>query len=120
MDAFEIEQLLAAQHREGEHTYADVFRAGTFSLGLAVWPAGKPDEQRPHTEDEVYVVLSGRGRIGVGREERAIGAGSVVFVPTGIEHRFFDIEEDLRVLVVWSPPYRSRSGAAAAGEAAAH
>jgi mannose-6-phosphate isomerase-like protein (cupin superfamily) len=38
------------------------------SLGLSVWPAGLPDEQRPHAEDEVYYVVEGRGRLQVADE----------------------------------------------------
>ena len=33
----------------------------------------------------------------------SIGAGSIIFVPANVEHRFHEIEEDLIVLVVFSP-----------------
>lgn len=33
-----------------------------------------------------------------------MGRGSVVFVPAGVPHRFHHITEELRVLVVFSPP----------------
>jgi quercetin dioxygenase-like cupin family protein len=36
-------------------------------------------------------------------EERSVGTGSVIFVEAGLEHRFFDIEEELVVLVVFAP-----------------
>jgi mannose-6-phosphate isomerase-like protein (cupin superfamily) len=120
MDAFETSELVAAQHRPGEHTYVDFLRKEMLSLGMSVWPAGGEDTQQPHTEDEVYVVVSGRGRIRVAGEDRAVKPGSVVYVGAGVEHRFHGVEEDLHVLVFWAPPYRSRAGAAAApGEAAA-
>jgi mannose-6-phosphate isomerase-like protein (cupin superfamily) len=118
MDAFETDDLVAAQHRPGEHTYTDFLRRETLSLGMSVWPAGGEDSQRPHTEDEVYVVMAGRGRITVAGEDRAVRAGSVVYVATGVEHRFHSVEEDLHVLVLWAPPYGSRAGASASGEAA--
>ncbi len=111
MDAFEVAGLIAA--RQGrEHVYADFFRSDLLSVGLATWPAGSVDTQEPHTEDEVYYVVQGRARITVAGEERAIGPGSIVFVATGVEHRFVDIQEDMQVLVFWAPPRRSRQPAA--------
>jgi len=55
---------------------------------------------------EVYYVIEGRGQIRVGDEDRPVKAGSLVFAATGVEHRFHDIEADLRVLVFWAPPHR--------------
>jgi mannose-6-phosphate isomerase-like protein (cupin superfamily) len=110
VDAFEVPDLIAA--RQGrEHEYADFIRSELLSVGLASWPAGSPDTQRPHTEDEVYYVVQGRARITVAGERRPVGPGSIVYVATGVEHRFTDIEEDLQVLVFWAPPRHSRRGA---------
>jgi mannose-6-phosphate isomerase-like protein (cupin superfamily) len=120
MDAFQTSELVDAQHRPGEHTYTDFFRRKVLSLGMSIWPAGGEDTQQPHTEDEVYVVMAGRGHIRAAGEDRPVQTGSVVYVATGVEHRFHSIEEDLHVPVLWAPPHRSREGMAAPGEAAAH
>jgi mannose-6-phosphate isomerase-like protein (cupin superfamily) len=74
-----------------------------------VLPAGAKDPQQPHTEDEVYHVVSGKGRIQVGAEDRAVEAGTVVFVEARVEHRFHSIEEDLTVLVFFAPAEGSRN-----------
>lgn len=110
VDAFEVADLVAAR-RAREHEYADFIRSDLLSVGLATWPAGSVDTQQPHTEDEVYYVVQGRARITVAGEERAVGPGSVVFVATGVEHRFVEIQQDLHVLVFWAPPRRSRQPA---------
>jgi mannose-6-phosphate isomerase-like protein (cupin superfamily) len=120
MDAFETDELVAAQDRPGEHTYVDFLRKEMLSLGMSVWPAGGEDTQQPHSEDEVYVVMAGRGTIRVAGEDRPVRPGSVVYVGAGVVHRFHSVTEDLHVLVFWAPPYRSRSDASVAGEAAAH
>ena len=86
------------------HSFRQAFRARRLSLTVAVWPAGGEDEQRPHAEDEVYLVLRGRGRITAGEEDFAVGPGSAVYVAAGVEHRFHSIEEDLETVVFWSPP----------------
>jgi mannose-6-phosphate isomerase-like protein (cupin superfamily) len=107
--AFEIPEL-DPQPRDVEgHGYIDFLASDKLSVGLAVWPKGKPDRQRPHLEDEVYYVISGRGTIRVAGEDRKVKPGTLVFVATGVEHRFHDIEEDLRVLVFWAPPHAAQA-----------
>ena len=107
MDAFRLDDLIARLDTS-RHDFAEFFRATTLSLTIAFWPAGGTDDQTPHTEDEVYYVASGRGRLRVENEDAEVGPGSVVYVAAGVEHRFHSIEEDLKVVVFWSPP-RARS-----------
>jgi mannose-6-phosphate isomerase-like protein (cupin superfamily) len=72
-------------------------------VGLYVLPAGGTDPQRPHGEDEVYLVVRGRGHIRVADEDRAVEPGAVVFVPARVEHRFHDITEELVLAVFFAP-----------------
>jgi mannose-6-phosphate isomerase-like protein (cupin superfamily) len=108
MDAFVAEELFARLDPDG-HDFAEFFRSSTLSLTVACWPAGSVDDQEPHTEDEVYYVVSGRARLRVADEDAAVGAGSIAYVAAGVEHRFHDIEEDLRVIVFWAPPRHSNA-----------
>lgn len=108
MKAQEVPELDPQPRDSDGHGYVDFLASDKLSVGLAVWPAGSIDRQRPHSEDEVYYVISGRGNIRVADEERAVQPGSLVFVAQGVEHRFHDIAEDLRVLVFWAPPHNSR------------
>ena len=102
MDAFELADLLEALGRT-DRLYHEFVRTHDLSVGLYVLPAGGSDPQQPHTEDEVYHVAAGRGRITVGDEDRPVQRGSVVFVGADVPHRFHDIEEELVVLVVFGP-----------------
>ena len=88
-----------------EHLWVPDLSAGTYSL-----PAGATDDQQPHTEDEVYVVMSGRATLTAGGDAVPVGPGSVVYVPAGEEHRFTGITEDLAALVLFAPGEESRSG----------
>ena len=58
--------------------YLEFFTAetGTLSLGLYVLSAGDTDPQQPHTEDEIYYVVSGSARLQVGDEDREVKAGN--------------------------------------------
>ena len=59
--------------------------------------------QQPHSEDEVYYVISGRASFRAGAEERSVQVGSILYVKANVEHRFHSISEDLRVLVIFAP-----------------
>jgi mannose-6-phosphate isomerase-like protein (cupin superfamily) len=108
VDAFDIPELDPQPRDADGHGYIDFLASDKLSVGLAIWLKGKPDRQRPHQEDEVYYVISGRGTIQVAGEDRPVEPGSLVFVATGVEHHFHSIEEDLRVLVFWAPPHAKR------------
>lgn len=96
---------------EGEsRRWTEELRVETLSIGTYCVPVGGADTQRPHTEDEVYVVMSGRARIVADTGSAEVGPGSVLFVPAGEAHRFVDIAEDLTVLVIFAPPEDSRAG----------
>lgn len=102
--------------------YREFLRVPAMSAGVYVLPAGSTDPQKPHHEDELYYVVRGRARMRVGSkttgskgvcskgvgskesgEDRSVSEGSVIFVAAEVEHRFYDIEEELVVLVFFAP-----------------
>ena len=99
MDIYHISTLRTPTRER----YAEFLRMPALSAGVYVLPAGDTDPQRPHREDEVYYVTSGRGVIRVGTEDRPVEPGTVVYVPPHVDHRFHSITEELRVLVVFAP-----------------
>ena len=102
MEAFEIGQLIEQQRYAGKADL-EFWRVPALSLGVYRLPAEDVDRQSPHTEDEVYYVVSGRAQIQVGEEDRSVSAGSIVFVAARVPHRFHSIAEDLTVLVFFAP-----------------
>jgi mannose-6-phosphate isomerase-like protein (cupin superfamily) len=110
MDAFAIADLLERRAASGR-PYLEFQRSADLSTGLYVLPAGGVDRQRPHTEDEIYLVLAGRATVRVGGEDRPVARGAVVFVAAGVEHRFHSIEEELQLFVAFGPPEGARSRA---------
>jgi len=102
MRAYELTQLIS-QREDSKKLYLEFLKVPDLSMGLYVLPAGGTDPQSPHTEDEVYYVVSGRAEIQVADENRAVQAGSVVYVAKNVEHRFHSIEEELMVLVFFAP-----------------
>lgn len=103
MEHHPIAALAAAQAASGE-PYLEFLRRPSMSIGLYVLPAGASDGQSPHTEDEAYVVLAGRARFTAGEETRDVAAGDTIFVAAGMPHRFHDITDELRLIVLFAPP----------------
>ena len=83
--------------------YREFLRVPTMSAGLYVLAAGAVDSQLPHHEDEMYYVVRGKARFRAGDEDGEVGAGSTLFVAAEVEHRFYDIAEELAVLVFFAP-----------------
>jgi len=74
------------------------------SLTVEFYAPRGSDPQKPHTRDEVYVVIRGRGQFRSGDGREPFGPGDVLFVPAGLEHRFEDFSDDLDVWVVFYGP----------------
>jgi mannose-6-phosphate isomerase-like protein (cupin superfamily) len=91
------------QRAQSGNPYREFLREPAMSAGLYVLPAGGTDPQKPHHEDEIYYVVRGRARFKVDREDREVSAGSVIYVAAEVDHRFYDVTEELAVLVIFAP-----------------
>ncbi len=101
-DFFQIDQLEQRRALTGK-SYQEFLRVPAISAGVYTLAAGADDTQKPHKEDEMYYVVRGRARMRVGAEDRAVSPGSVIFVAAEVPHRFYDIAEELMVLVFFAP-----------------
>ena len=109
MQIFRLNDLVT----EGRNKrWQEFIRASSLSMGLYRVKAEQPDEQKPHAEDEVYLVISGKASFRAGEHEQAVAPGTLIFVERSVEHRFFDVTEDLTVLVFFAPPEGSLQGGA--------
>ena len=85
----------------GEHALSFLQR-GTLSIKLSL-PV-PPNRQAPHAQDEVYVIIRGRGVFLHDGKREPFQAGDLMFVAAGTEHRFEDFTADLAVWVVFYGP----------------
>jgi mannose-6-phosphate isomerase-like protein (cupin superfamily) len=99
---FHMDELNRLRAGKGK-LYLEFLRVPAMSAGVYVLPAGGTDPQKPHRQDEMYYVVRGRARMQIGSEHAEVRAGSVIFVEAEAEHRFYDIEEELEVLVFFAP-----------------
>src|ERR1700684_1113843 len=80
------------------------------SLELEIYKPVEKDRQTPHDRDEVYIVAAGKGQFFCNGETATFGTGDFLFVPAGIEHRFFDFSNDFWVWVIFYGPKGGEKG----------
>jgi len=96
-------QLTQRLAEKANVAWQEVLRVPSLSVGIYRLQPGQPDQQQPHGEDEVYYVLRGKAKFRAGAEQRDVTAGSLIFVERQLEHRFFDVTEELALLVFFAP-----------------
>ncbi|MAS36766.1 MAG: cupin [Anaerolineaceae bacterium] len=96
---------LAEMAAQQQTAFNEFFRIPALSLEIYKLPAGGVDGQKPHNEDEAYYVISGKAKIDVEGDVRAVAPGDLIFVAAKAHHKFIDIEEDLTVLVIFAPAF---------------
>lgn len=119
-DVFEPNRQVAATEamsrlpRAGGKRFATMFRHGSLQVEIFA-PRGR-DTQRPHTRDEIYVVVKGSGTYVNGSQRFAFRAGDLLFAAAGEPHRFEAFTEDFFTWVLFYGPEggeRPASGAPA-------
>jgi mannose-6-phosphate isomerase-like protein (cupin superfamily) len=77
------------------------------SLAEATVPPGASTILHLHRRsEEIYLFISGAGRMTLGSEEREVQAGDAVLIQTGTPHRLVnDGDEPLVLVCACSPPY---------------
>jgi mannose-6-phosphate isomerase-like protein (cupin superfamily) len=98
----------------GAEPSVGLLRRGTLEVKLAAPPA-RPNLQQPHTQDEIYVVVRGRGVLFHDGKRDAFESGDLLFVAAGAEHHFEDFTDDLAVWVVFYGPQGGEVPASRAG-----
>lgn len=97
-----LAQELADDTANHTHPYYEFLNHAALSAGIYKLQSGRPDLQNPHSEDEIYYVLEGQSKMVIGSSSHSISQGDIIYVPAFEEHRFYDIQEDLKLLVFFS------------------
>jgi mannose-6-phosphate isomerase-like protein (cupin superfamily) len=94
-----VEEAVVQLKKVHPQQFVDVLRHGT--LEVEIYVPEKVDLQQPHTRDEVYVVIRGKGMFVNGDQRHRFQAGDVLFVPAGVTHRFEDFSDDFLTWVLF-------------------
>jgi mannose-6-phosphate isomerase-like protein (cupin superfamily) len=92
----------AALHALAGQDTIELFKHG--SLVVKLYKPKGIDRQQPHTRDEIYVVISGKGHFVSGEKSQPFEAGEVLFAPAGVPHQFKDFREDFATWVFFYGP----------------
>ena len=82
---------------------------GYGSMKLRYYAPQGMDDQIPHDQDELYIVVSGQGVFAIGETEASLErqpfrTSDVLFAPSGLVHRFEKFSDDFATWVVfWGP-----------------
>jgi hypothetical protein len=98
---FALEAASSAPNQAGRLS-ALLLSHGTLELRYYA-PRGA-DNQTPHTQDEIYIVASGRGSFVRAGERVSFQPGDALFVAAGAEHRFEDFSDDFATWVIFYGP----------------
>ena len=82
-----------------------VLQRGTLDVKLSL-PV-PPNQQTPHAQDEIYVIIRGRGVLIHDGKRDLFESGDILFVAAGTEHHYEDFTEDL---ALWRVFYGARGG----------
>lgn len=98
---FDLAQIKAALS-DAPVEYREFLNVPALSCGIYRLEAGSTDMQTPHDEDEVYFVLEGRAKIRVGDNDKTVGPGELLYISATEQHSFFEIEEEMTLLVFFA------------------
>jgi mannose-6-phosphate isomerase-like protein (cupin superfamily) len=73
-------------------------------LDVALSLPQRPSLQTPHTQDEIYFIIRGRGFLLHDGKREPFEAGDILFVAAGTEHQFEGTSDDLALWRVFYGP----------------
>lgn len=94
-----LSQYLQKLPTESGQYFIEVFQHGNMSVEL--YKPDKIDLQTPHTQDEIYVIVSGSGMFQNGEDHYPFKTSDLIFVPAFLEHRFYDFTDDFSTWVMF-------------------
>ena len=98
---FELPGLLSRLAKEGGY-FLDFLKVRNLEAGVIVLHPNETDTQEPHSDDELYFVIRGEGWVQMGKKKIRVEEGSIIFIPAGMEHKFYGNDVNLVVLYVFA------------------
>lgn len=105
MKHFTREELTERFEAQGTDV-VEVFDEEAMVVEQSRYRADQADEEstQAHPQDEVYYITSGSGKMQVRDETSEVEAGDLIYVEQWVEHGFFDIDDEIKMLKVFASP----------------
>ena len=94
-----LEEAKKQLNHESMNKFTTVMQHGTMKVEF--YKPEKVDLQKPHIQDEIYVITSGTGIFIRNEEKVSFKPNDVLFVPAGVEHRFEKFTDDFTTWVIF-------------------
>lgn len=98
---FELAQLASKLDKKGGY-FLDFLKVRNLESGIIVLHPNEADTQEPHSDDELYYVIKGNAWMEIGKKKIQVKEGSIIFIPAGLQHRFYGNVADLVVLYMFA------------------
>jgi mannose-6-phosphate isomerase-like protein (cupin superfamily) len=101
MDKFivSIDEAIEQLKKEKNRTFTLMMTDG--SMSVEYFAPKITDTQQPHTQDELYVIVSGKSELYRDGETISCNKGDVIFVPADMEHHFINFSPDFATWVIF-------------------
>ena len=103
-DSWQIFDVNELKQQRSDHdvSFHEFLNVDSMHCGLYHLKAGSKDMQTPHDEDEMYYVVEGKAKLRIGSSEQDVVPGNLLYIRATEEHAFFEIEEDMTLLVIFA------------------
>lgn len=101
-------EMQARLPASGDQRFAIALERG--ELQVEFYVPQQVDHQKPHDQDECYVVVQGEGRFVMGDETVPFRPGDFLFVPAGMPHRFENFGDAMATWVIFYGPKGGMAG----------
>ncbi|OGL62443.1 MAG: hypothetical protein A3J27_11115 [Candidatus Tectomicrobia bacterium RIFCSPLOWO2_12_FULL_69_37] len=87
--------VIATQYSTAE---GPTIKGKKVEVGYYRYPSGSGAKTHAHPEEQVITVLKGRIRSRVGNEEKILGPGEAVYIPSNADHSNWAVDEEVEFI----------------------
>lgn len=81
--------------------FIDCIDTNSIQAWVMLLHPGEDDTQEPHSIDEVYYIVRGNGFIKMEDKDHKIKPGSIIFIPSKVEHKLHGNNQDLVIFYIF-------------------
>ena len=99
-DVINIDKVIRDLDRNHNY-FLNIFSSKGLEVGILRLKEGDKDIQPPHSIDEIYFVVEGKGSLEIEGKIRAVNSGDFIFVPANAHHKFTLDSTSKSLLVIY-------------------
>ena len=97
---FDLEKVIS-EMRNSEY-FHNFLNVETMEVGIINLKKGQKDTQQPHSFDEIYYIISGKGTIEIDGIKNDVNPRKIFYIPKRVHHSFHAISDKIIALYVIS------------------